>query len=118
MSHNFSLRQKWLYFSVIVLFYDYLVMNKKEFLMSILSTLSQDWPYADGLKLVIEQSDIDTTVIDGLYEILSHALQEAQEQSKKASLTKWIEALKKLKEIENNEKWANEQELEDIISQL
>lgn len=93
-------------------------MTKKEFLVTLLEKLSSTWTYATWLKLVVEQSDVSDSVIDGIYGVLSEALHETNESQKKESMKKSLEILQRLKENSQSEQENLDQEFDQLLNDI
>lgn len=93
-------------------------MTKKEYIITLLSKLSGQWLYADGLKLVVEQTNIQDSVIDGIYDLLSKSLQEVSDNKKKESLTQSLTVLQKIQQLEHDENIHRDEELDTLLSQI
>jgi hypothetical protein len=93
-------------------------MTKKEYIITLLSKLSSQWLYADGLRLVVEQTHIQDSVIDGIYDLLSKSLQEVSDNKKKESLTQSLTVLQKIQQLEHDENIHRDEELDTLLSQI
>jgi hypothetical protein len=93
-------------------------MTKKEYIITLLSKLSGQWAYADGLKLVVEQTNIQDSVIDGIYDLLSQSLQEVSDTKKKESLTQSLTVLQKIQQLEHDENIHRDEELDTLLNQI
>ncbi len=93
-------------------------MDKKEYLVTLLEKLSGTWTYALWLKLIVEQADVDDSVIDGIYAILSEAIHETTESMKKESMIKSLEILKKLKENSQSDQDTLDQEFDNLLNNI
>ena len=93
-------------------------MTKKDYLLTLLTKLSWQWAYADWLKAVVEQTNIEGDVLDGLYNILSQAVAETVDAMKKDSLKKWLTALQKIQQLEYNENSHLDDELDTLLNQI
>lgn len=97
--------------------YFHITMTKKEYLIKLLSKLSGQWAYADGLKIVVEQTNVDDSVVDGLYDVLAQAVSETVDEIKKTSLMKWLHALQHIQEFQQDDDEL-EKELDTILAQI
>ena len=61
-------------------------MTKKDYILALLTKLSGQWDYADGLKAVVEQATVEASVMDGLYMLLSQAVSDTVDSIKKKAL--------------------------------
>jgi len=93
-------------------------MTKKEYLLILLTKLSWQWAYADGLKLVLEQTEVQDSVIDGLYSLLAQAVAETVDTIKQDALNKWLTALQKIQQIEHDENIHRDEELDTLLDQI
>ena len=64
------------------------MMTKKTYILTLLTKLSGQWAYADGLKALVEQTDVQDSVINGIYDILAQTISEIVDDSKRESLMK------------------------------
>lgn len=92
-------------------------MTKKTYILTLLTKLSGQWAYADGLKALVEQTDVQDSVINGIYDILAQTISEIVDDSKRESLMKWLHALQNIQELEQNH-IESEQELDGILNQI
>ncbi len=93
-------------------------MTKKEYIITLLSKLSGQWAYADGLKLVVEQTDVQDSVIDGIYALLSQSLKEVSDNNKRDSLTQSLTVLQKIQQLEHDENIHRDEELDALLNQI
>lgn len=93
-------------------------MTKKEYIIALLTKLSTSRAYADGLKLIVEQTDVQDSVLDGLYDLLAKSVSETLDVVKKESLAKWLTALQKIQEIEKEENAHLDEDLDALLTQI
>ncbi len=94
-------------------------MTKKEYVLQLLTKLQQAWrEYADGLLLIIEQTDVEQSVVDGLYTIISLSVDEVLDADTKAILERWKTILQKIAYVEAQEKEHLDEELDQLLQQL
>lgn len=93
-------------------------MTKKDYLISILSVLENEWPCAKWLIILIKDKEIDQDVLNELYEILNQELKSIKHNQLKSKMEltmKKIDILRQ-KEIDCNKK--ETQELLDLEKNL
>ncbi len=93
-------------------------MTKKEYILQILTRLSWIREYADGLKVIVEWTEIEESVIDGLYTLMSVAVSETLDVQTQQALQKGMSILKKIAYVESQEKVHLDEELALLLQQL
>ncbi len=93
-------------------------MTKKDYILELLTKLSWQWAYADGLKLVVQQTDVQDSVVDGIYDLLAQSLQEVSDTKKKESLTQSLTVLQKIQQLEHDENIHRDEELDTLLNQI
>ena len=89
-------------------------MDKKEYLLKILTQLEPIWNLAKWLKILIEQWHLDDNLLDVITQAVEWAVHTTKEQLAKEKLQKWLDALQKLKQLEAESKAKDEQDLAEL----
>lgn len=89
-------------------------MQKKEYLLKILTQLEPVRELAPGLKTVIEQWDLWDEVLDTIMDAVESWIQSAKSEIAKEKMEKWLGALQKMKQIEQESKLQDEKELAEL----
>lgn len=94
-------------------------MTKKDILIKILTQLEPVRNLASGLKFVVEEWIFDDKMLDILSDAIEWAIHSTKSQLDKEKLEKWLQAINKMKELENESEKQDEKdlkELDDILS--
>jgi len=89
-------------------------MDKKQYLIKLLDSLSDIWPLAKWFKIILEKWDLDDVIVDMLMDALQWAIHSAKDQISSAKLKKWIDFLQKMKELEIKDKEQDQKDLEKL----
>ena len=89
-------------------------MTKKEYLLKILEQLESVWDLASGLKVVVEQWALWDDVLDVLIESVESGIHSARSEVAKLKMKKWLDALEKMKQMEEKSAMQDEKELEEL----
>lgn len=89
-------------------------MTKKEYLLKILEQLESVWDLASGLKVVVEQWALWDDVLDTLIESVESGIHSARSEVTKLKMKKWLDALEKMKQMEEKSAMQDEKELEEL----
>ena len=89
-------------------------MNKKEYLSKILVQLEPIWNLAKWLRILVEQWDLDGDILDTLIDAVQWAVNTAKSELDKQKLQKWLDALNKMKKMEEESKMQDEKDLEEL----
>ena len=100
------------------IFHILLIMDKKEYLIKILSHLEPVWVLAKWLKVLVEQWNFDDNMLDILIDAVEWAINTAKSDFDKEKLQKWLDAMKKMKELEEKCLLEYEKDLADLDSML
>ncbi len=93
-------------------------MTKKDYILTLLDALLEDWPLAAGLKLLVEGDSLDDTTLDTLAGIFKKAVKKVTKEADKEKFERSIEMLQKIKnaEMTHHEKATQaDEELDDIL---
>lgn len=93
-------------------------MDKKEYLLKVLTLLEPIWDLAKWLKIIIEQWHLDDNLLDTITQAVEWAVHTAKDELAKEKLQKWLEALQRLKQLEAESKAKDEQDLAELDKML
>ena len=93
-------------------------MDKKEYLLKILTQLEPVWKLAKWLKILIGQWNTYDNMLDTITHAVESAIHTTEEQLAKEKLQKWLNALQRLKQIEAESKAKDEQDLAELDKML
>lgn len=94
--------------------YNKKIMTKKEYLVKILEQLEPIWELAPGLKLVVEQWSLWDDVLDTLITAVESGIHVARSEVAKTKMKKWLDALQKMRQIEEQSAMQDEKELAEL----
>ena len=86
-------------------------MQKKEYLLKILTQLEPVRDLASWLKVVVEMWDLWDDLLNTIMEAISAWIHSAKSEIAKEKMTKWLNALEKMKQIEQESLLEDEKEL-------
>ena len=89
-------------------------MNKKEYLQKILTQLEPIRDLAAGLKILVDEWNLWDDVLDILINAVQWAVNTAKTDLDKQKLQKWLNAMEKMKQIENESKSQDERDLSEL----
>ena len=89
-------------------------MTKKEYLIKILDNLESVRDLAPGLKVVVEQWALWDDVLDVLIESVESGIHSARSEVAKAKMKKWLDALERMKQMEEKSALQDEKELAEL----
>ena len=93
-------------------------MDKKEYLQKILTQLEPIRDLAKWLKILVEEWNLWDDVLDVLINAVQWAINTAKSEFDKQKLQKWLDALNKMKEMEEESKMQDEKDLEELDEML
>ena len=93
-------------------------MAKKEYLLKVLTQLEPIRNLAKWLKVLVEQWKFDENILDILIEAVQWAVDTAKSDLAKQKLQKWLDVMKKMKEIEEKSKIQDKKDLEELDQML
>lgn len=93
-------------------------MNKKEYLLKILSQLEPIWDLARWLKILVEQWHLDDNLLETVTQAVEWAIHTAKDELAKKKLEKSLSALQKLKEMEAKSREQDEADLAELDKML
>lgn len=89
-------------------------MQKKEYLLKILTQLEPVWELATWLKIVVEEWDLWDDMLDTLIEAVGSWIHEANSEIAKQKMEKWLNALEKMRQLEQECLLEDENELSHL----
>ena len=89
-------------------------MDKKQYLIKVLTQLEPVRDLAIWLKALVEEWDLGDNVLDSLINAIQWAISTTKSELDKWKLQKWLEALQKMKETEAESKIQDEKDLEEL----
>ena len=91
-------------------------MTKKTYILTLLTKLSGQWAYADGLKALVEQTDVQDSVINGIVEwIITQSMKQTLSHLEQERMNKAMIAVQKIKELHHD---FTDESLDNILSQI
>lgn len=91
--------------------------KKKETVLQILNKLKWYWNRADELIVMVNSVYCTDEVLDSLINFINDAVKSAKKDEEKQALQKSMIQLQKIKELEEKEKYSDE-ELDSILNNL
>ena len=89
-------------------------MDKKEYLLKILTQLEPIRDLANGLKILVNMGNLDNNTLDVLINAVQWAVSTAKSELDKKKLQKWLDALNKMKQMEEESKMQDEKDLAEL----
>ena len=89
-------------------------MDKKEYLQKILTQLEPIRDLAPGLKNLVDEWNLGDDILEILINAVQWAINTAKSELDKQKLQKWLDALNKMKEMEEESKMQDEKDLEEL----
>jgi len=93
-------------------------MDKKEYLQKILTQLEPIRDLAKWLKILVDEWNLGDDILDILINAVQWAIDTAKSELDKQKLQKWLDALNKMKEMEEESKMQDEKDLEELDKML
>ena len=93
-------------------------MDKKEYLQKILTQLEPIRDLAPGLKNLVDEWNLGDDILEILINAVQWAINTAKSELDKQKLQKWLDALNKMKEMEEESKMQDEKDLEELDKML
>ncbi len=93
-------------------------MDKKEYLLKVLNQLEPIRDLAKWLKILVDEWNLWDDVLDILIEAVQWAVSTVKSDLDKEKLQRWLEALQKMKEMEDKSRIEDEKDLEDLDNML
>ena len=93
-------------------------MSKKEYLQKVLTQLEPIRDLAKWLKILVEEWDLWDDVLDILINAVQWAVNTAKSDLDKKKLQKWLDALQKMKQMEEESRMQDEKDLVELDNLL
>ena len=89
-------------------------MDKKGYLLKILTQLESIRDLAKWLKILVEEGNLWDDVLDVLITSVQWAVNTAKSEVDKNKLQKWLDALQKMKQMDEESKMQDEKDLKEL----
>lgn len=89
-------------------------MDKKEYLQKILTQLEPIRDLAKWLKILVDEWNLGDDILDILINAVQWAVSTAKSEMDKKKLQKWLEAMQKMKQMEEESKMQDKKDLEEL----
>ena len=89
-------------------------MQKKEYLLKILTQLEPVRELAEWLKVLVEEWDLWDELMDSLMETIRTWIHSANSEITKAKMEKWLNALEKMRQMEEESHMHDEEDLAEL----
>ena len=89
-------------------------MDKKEYLLKILTQLEPVWNLAKWLKILVENWHLDDNLLDAITQAVEWAIHTTKDQLAKEKLQKSLAALQKIKQMEEESRAQDEKDLAEL----
>jgi len=89
-------------------------MDKKQYVLKVLSVMKDSRPIAEGLSYLIEKNAFDDKILDVLVKILQYSIQKATSDIEKEKLGKANEMFQKIKQAESDQHKVDQQDTEKL----
>ena len=93
-------------------------MDKKEYLQKILTQLEPIRDLAKWLKILVDEWNLGDDILDILINAVQWAVSTAKSELDKKKLQKWLEAMQKMKQMEEESKMQDEKDLDELDKML
>ena len=93
-------------------------MDKKEYLKKILVQLEPIRDLAKWLEVLVEEWNLWDDVLDVLINAVQWAVSTAKSEFDKKKLQKWLDALQKMKQMEEESRMQDEKDLAELDKML
>ena len=93
-------------------------MDKKEYLLKILTQLEPIWDLATWLKILVEEWQLDDNILDVITQAVEWAVHTTKDELAKKKLEKWLSALQRLKQMEEESRAKDEHDLAELDKML
>lgn len=98
----------------IMYLYNKNIMTKREYLLKVLEQLEPVWDLAAGLKIVVEQWALWDDVLDTLIWAVESGIHSVTSERAKEKMKKWLDALARMKQMEQQSALQDEKELAQL----
>lgn len=89
-------------------------MDKKEYLIKILTQLEPVWSLAKWLKILVEQWHLDDNLLDIITQAIEWAIHTTKNEISKEKLRKSLAAIEKIRKMEEESREQDEQDLAEL----
>lgn len=89
-------------------------MDKKEYLQKILTQLEPIRDLAKWLKILVDEWNLWDDILEVLINAVQWAVSTASDEMAKKKLQKWLDALEKMKQMEEESKMQDEKDLAEL----
>ena len=89
-------------------------MDKKEYLLKVLTQLEPIRDLAAGLKILVNEWNLWDNVLDVLINAVQWAVNTAKTEVAKKRLQKWLDAMEKMKQMETESRMQDERDLSEL----
>ncbi len=93
-------------------------MDKKSYVLKVLSLVSDVRPLADGLMYLVQKDSLDDATLDVLMTMLQKSVQTADSDIAKEKLNKAGEMLQKIKEAEQQDHQLDQQDISSLEQEI
>jgi len=89
-------------------------MTQKEYLIKILEQLEPVWSLARWLKILVNGWHLDNNLIETLIEAVQWAIHTAKTDLDKEKLEKWLNALQRMRQMEEEARKKEQEDLDEL----
>ena len=89
-------------------------MDKKTYVLKVLSVMKGTWPIAEGLSYLVEKNAFDDKVLDILVKILQYSIQKATSEIEKEKLEKANQVFQQIKQSEETQQKIDQKDIEKL----
>ncbi len=93
-------------------------MSKKAVLSKVLDKLSDTWPPANGIKLLIRNTEISDEVLDWIISTIKSAIDQAKTQWEKEQMLEYLSIIQDLRKKELKQKEIDDKEADELLTKL
>jgi len=93
-------------------------MTQKEYLIKILEQLEPIWSLARWLKILVNGWHLDNNLLEVLIEAVQGAVHTAKTDMDKKKLQKWLDALQRMRQMEEDARKKEQEELNELDKML
>lgn len=89
-------------------------MDKKQYVLKVLSVMQEVWPIAEWLSYLVEKNSFDDKMLDVLVKILQYSLEKSTNTIEKEKLEKAQTIFQKIKSSEEEQHKIDDQDIEKL----
>ena len=93
-------------------------MDKKEYLIKLLTQLEPIWDEAKWLKILVEEWHLNDEILDVITQAVKWAVHTTKDELTKKKLEKSLSVVEKLKQLQAESKEKDEQDLAELDKML